>query len=57
MAQITINGIAIDPSAPRNERAALSLDHATAHDSDYIIVQTDQPLNAARRAQLAKAGA
>jgi hypothetical protein len=57
MSQITINGITIDPAAPQIERAALSLDHASAHDSDYIIVQTDQPLNSQRRAQLAKAGA
>jgi subtilisin family serine protease len=57
MASITINGIMIDPSAPHVERAALSLDHATAHASDYILVQTNEPLNAARRAQLAKAGA
>ena len=57
MPSITINGISIDPSAPHIERAALSLDHATARDSDYILVQTNQPLNATRRAQLAKAGA
>jgi serine protease AprX len=57
MTSITINGITIDPSAPHAERAALSLDHATAHDSDYILVQTSEPLNATRRAQLAKAGA
>ncbi|MEY9419092.1 hypothetical protein ABIF69_005534 [Bradyrhizobium japonicum] len=57
MAQITINGITIDPSAPHAERAALSLDHANAKESDYIIVQTNQPLNAERREQLAKAGA
>ena len=42
MAQITINGITIDPSAPHAERAALSLDHANAKESDYIIVQTNK---------------
>jgi serine protease AprX len=57
MSQITINGINIDPSAPKPEMAALSLGHATARSSDYILVQTSQPLNAARRAQLTKAGA
>jgi serine protease AprX len=56
-ASITINGISIDPAAPRAERAALSLDHATARSSDYILVQTNQPLNATHRAQLAKVGA
>jgi hypothetical protein len=57
MSQITINGITIDPAAPQPEIAGLSLAHATAHSSDYILVQTNQPLNAERRAQLAKAGA
>jgi serine protease AprX len=57
MSQITINGITINPAAPQPEIAALSLAHATAHSSDYILVQTNQPLNAERRAQLAKAGA
>jgi hypothetical protein len=57
MSQITINGITINPAAPQPELAALSLQHATAHSSDYILVQTNQPLNAERRAQLAKAGA
>src|SRR3978361_2141382 len=56
MSQITINGITINPAAPHPEIAALSLQHATAHSSDYILVQTNQPLNAERRAQLAKAG-
>ena len=51
MPQITINGITIDPSAPHAEIAALSLAHATAHSSDYILVQTSQPLNAERYAQ------
>ena len=57
MGLITINGITIDTAAPKAERAALSIDHATARGSDYIVVQTRVPLNAARRAQLAKAGA
>jgi serine protease AprX len=57
MSPITINGITFDPAAPHEVRAALSLDHATAHNSDYIVVQISEPLNAARRAQLAKAGA
>jgi serine protease AprX len=54
---ITINGISIDPTAPRRTLAALSLDNATAKNSDYIIVQVKQPLDKAQRKALAKAGA
>ncbi len=57
MSAITINGITIDPAAPKVERATFSLDHATAHESDYILVQTRAPLTAAQRTQLGKAGA
>ena len=57
MKTITINGISIDPTAPKPVLAALSLNNATAKDSDYIIVQTRQPLDKARRAELAKSGA
>jgi subtilisin family serine protease len=57
MSTITINGISIDPSAPKPMRMALALDNATAHASDYIIVQTKAPLDKDQRAALAKAGA
>ena len=57
MSIITINGISIDPSAPKPKRMALELDNATAHASDYVIVQTKEPLNKTQRATLAKAGA
>ena len=57
MKTITINGISIDPSAPRPALAALSLDNETAKDSDYLVVQTKRPLNKADRTALAKAGA
>ena len=57
MKTITINGISIDPAAPKLALAALSLDNATAKDSDYLVVQTRQPLDKAQRAALAKAGA
>jgi serine protease AprX len=57
MKTITINGISIDPAAPKPELAALSLDNATARNSDYLVVQTRQPLAKADRVALAKAGA
>ena len=57
MTTITINGISIDPTAPRRALAALAMDNATAKDSNYIIVQVKQPLDKAQRKILAKAGA
>jgi serine protease AprX len=57
MKTITINGISIDPSAPKPALAALSLDNATAKNSDYLVVQTRQPPDKAQRAALARAGA
>jgi serine protease AprX len=57
MKTITINGISIDPAAPKPALAALALNNATAKDSDYLVVQTKQPLDKAKRKVLAKAGA
>src|SRR5262245_59793874 len=57
MKSIIINGIAIDPTAPKPVLAAMSLNNTTAKASDYIIVQTTQPLDKSQRAALAKAGA
>nr|WP_180204884.1 S8 family serine peptidase [Pseudomonas sp. SbOxS1]NYU04884.1 S8 family serine peptidase [Pseudomonas sp. SbOxS1] len=57
MTPIMINGITINTSAPKVMLAALSLDNATATDSDYVLVQTSHPLKAAERTELAKAGA
>ena len=57
MKTITINGISIDPSAPRPALAALSLNNETAKDSDYLVVQTKRPLDKAERTALAKTGA
>jgi hypothetical protein len=56
MKPITINGITIDPGAPTAALASLSLNNATAKNSDYIIVQTKQPLDRSQRAALAKGG-
>jgi len=57
MANIVINGIAIDPNAPKPVLAAMALNNKTAEASDYLIVQTKQPLDRSQRAELAKAGA
>jgi hypothetical protein len=57
MTNIVINGIAIDPTAPKPILAAMALDNKTAKASNYIIVQTKQPLDRSQRAELAKAGA
>ena len=57
MTNIVINGIAIDPTAPKPVLAAMALDNKTAKASDYIIVQTKQPMDRSQRAELAKAGA
>jgi len=57
MTAVTINGISIDPQAPKPVLASLSLDNATAKASDYLVVQTKQPLDKSQRAILAKAGA
>jgi hypothetical protein len=55
MTTITINGISIDPTAPKRVLAALALDNTTAKDSDYIIVQVKRPLDKTQRKALAKA--
>jgi len=57
MKTITINGISIDPAAPKPTLAALSLDNATAKASDYLVVQTKAPLDKAQRTALKNAGA
>jgi serine protease AprX len=57
MKPITINGISIDPSAPEPVLAALSLNNMDAQASDYILVQTKQPLLKEQRAALEAAGA
>ena len=57
MKPITINGITIDPSAPKATLRAMSLENATAKNSDYLIVQTKEPLAQTQRSALEKAGA
>ena len=57
MSVITINGIAIDPTAPKPALAAFGLVNANAKKSDYLVVQTKAPLDKEQRKALDKAGA
>lgn len=57
MARVTINGISIDPQADTLEMSLSGLDSENAEGSNYILVQTAEPLNAAQRDELAACGA
>lgn len=59
MAKITINGITTDPMAPSPAAAtfAASVLPADASDSNFILVQTTQPLDRAQKEELANYGA
>jgi hypothetical protein len=56
MAKITINGVMIDPLAQGPALAAANLDSADAADSDYILIQTDQPLSKDMKSELTNMG-
>jgi serine protease AprX len=56
LARITINGITIDPAKQRAALAAANLLSADASKSNFILVQTNGPLAAAQRQQLADLG-
>jgi serine protease AprX len=56
MAQITINGVSIDPDKDGPTLLARSLLSADSSHSDYILVQMTGPLLAAQRAELVKVG-
>ena len=57
MSNITINGITVDPLAQSRALSAANLQAPDASDSDYILVQTKQPLNKAQKDELAAKGA
>lgn len=57
MAKITINGITLDPLDQTRSLAAARLELPDASSSDYLLVQTAQPLDKAQKAALAGAGA
>ena len=56
MSTITINGITLDPLAQGPALAAANLDSADASDSDYILIQTDQPLSKDMKSELTNMG-
>jgi len=59
VAKITINGITTDPlaPAPATALAAASVMSEDASDSNYILIQTEQPLDRAQKDELANLGA
>lgn len=56
MAKITINGITIDPLEQGRALAAANISSTDATDSDYILIQTTQPLNKEMKSELANMG-
>ncbi|ASN53497.1 S8 family serine peptidase [Sinomonas sp. R1AF57] len=57
MTQITINGVSLDPAAEAAAPAAHAREVTDAASSDYILVQTAEPLTEDQRAQLEATGA
>jgi serine protease AprX len=56
MAKITINGITVDPSAQESALAAANLLAPDASNSNYILIQTEQPLDRTQKSELADKG-
>ena len=56
MSKITINGVTVDPQAQGPALAAANLHAEDASDSDYILIQTRQPLDRAQKAELSNKG-
>lgn len=56
MSKITINGVTIDPLTQGPALAAANLDSADATGSDYILIQTVQPLSKDMKSGLKKIG-
>ncbi len=54
MAKITINGITVDPMAQAHALSAAGLMAVDAKGTDYLLIQTRAPLDAAQKAELAK---
>jgi serine protease AprX len=57
MSRITINGVSLDPQLESPELKTRSLLATTSSGSDYILVQTQAPLDQAQKAALAATGA
>ena len=56
MSTITINGVTLDPLAQGPALAAANLRSADATDSDYILIQADQPLSKDMKRELTNMG-
>jgi len=56
MARITMNGVTVDPLAQAPALAAANLHSADATDSDYILIQTEEPLSKDRKRELTNMG-
>ena len=56
MSKITINGITVDPLAQGPALAAAGLNSADATDSNYILIQTEQPLSKNEKNELTSMG-
>lgn len=56
MARITINGVTVDPLAQGRALAAANLVSADSTESDYILIQTDQPLTKDMKSELKNMG-
>jgi serine protease AprX len=54
--KITINGITVDPSVQEPALAAARVLASDASNSNYILIQTQQPLDRAQKAELADKG-
>jgi serine protease AprX len=52
MARISINGVSLDPVAQAVELRAASLESRDASESNYILIQTHEPLNDEQKEQL-----
>ena len=57
MALITINGVSLDPVAQSDALRAARLESADASKSNYVLIQTSDPLTDEQRQELARLGA
>jgi len=57
MAKITINGISIDPTTQGPALASARLARADSSSSNYILIQTREPLDKTKKAELTATGA
>ena len=57
MAQISINGYTFDPVAQAKDLKAARLDSVDTSESNYVLIQTNGPLDDEQKAVLTKAGA